>query len=202
MAKTANGTAIGQDWYTQESSLNFTDGVSYVGQNESEHYVYCLKFKTPVFSGKSEKINLGLSMRKLANSPVVLRWALCTSGRNCADYRWTSGAVEDDSKIASGYQSFTLSDSYSVCNIEIATDELKGNTEYYLYLWAYRNYTLSYVNTHDKHSISLTYKSSGGVRITTSAAQNKLHAAVIYANGAWKRYIPVVYTSSGWKRQC
>lgn len=201
MAKTANGTTIGQVWYTQEESLEYTKEVSYVGQSGTTYYVYCLKFKLPAFSGKSGKISLGLSLRKYVSSEAKLRYALCTSDENCANYRWTTGEVTDNTQISAGYQTFSLTDSYTVCNIDIETDALEGDTEYYLYLWSGANNTLSWVNSKENHTITLTYKTRGGVRITTPVSHSKLHTALVYVNGAWKRHIPVVYTPNGWKRQ-
>ena len=205
MAKTANGTVTGQDWFTNAISLTFDDEYAYVGhnvENNSNVYrIYCLRFKMPKFSGKSVKLTVGLSLQRLSNSTVTFNYALCTSADNCQNYCWKMGDVTDDTQIVSGNQQFTILANYGLVTLDIETDALKSEETYYLYVWGKSQYSLSTVNTIDNHTVALTYKSNGGVRITTSAAQNKLHAAVIYVNGAWKRYIPVVYTANGWKRQ-
>ena len=203
MAKTANGTINDQGWNVDHVSIGWGRTESYVGHigGEYNYYVYCLQFTTPEFSGKSVKIAFDMSMKKNAADNPMLQYALCTSTENSKDYFFKTTAVEDDTQLASGSKEFALTTTYATYTIELETNDLKPNTTYYLYIWAGSQYSLSFVNTKENHTIILTYKANGGVRIKTSSAENVLHAAVIYSGGTWKRYIPVVYTPSGWKRQ-
>lgn len=94
-----------------------------------------MKFTTPSFSGQSSSIKFNLANIGTTYENIKIRWALCTSDDNKANYLNTSSAVSDTNQIASG--TFTppasISDSYE---LTVATTAINPNTTYYLFLWA------------------------------------------------------------------
>lgn len=123
------------------NSNAFGTSTCYAGFNYSDWYTYRLQFTTPAFTGKSSAITFNIQWR----SPNVngstaktfsLRWALMTSDDQLAKYRGHANEVADDTdRLETGRVDLSVPSDYSTASLTIATDGLKPNTTYYLYMW-------------------------------------------------------------------
>ena len=202
MAKTVIGTILDEAW-DLNAGLEWGRAYGNAGHSSDGYYLFCLKFETPQFAGKSAAIRFGLCMQMLSTKNPVLRFALSTSSDNHKQYYEAGiGPAVDDNQLASGEQSFTLTADYATYTVELETEELQPNTTYYLFVWAGALNSLTRFASTIDHSATVVLKASGGVRITTSEVKNKLHAVIINtADSGWKRFVPIIWTGSAWKRQ-
>lgn len=114
-----------------------TSNADYAGYNGSAYYGYVLKFAVGALPGTSVGVDVKLRMYQGIGTNATMRYALCTSDANKANYVGVSGAVEDVHQIAAGTVTFeNLTKDRAVSSIIIDTDRIASNTEYYLFLWA------------------------------------------------------------------
>ena len=141
-----------------------TTGGFYCGvitTSSTKYYNYCLKFKTPTFSGTSSSVKFTISAmdNQPENSTVVLRYALCSSDANFSKYQ-TSGTPSDSYQIKTGTASFAVSSSYKNCSFTVSTTALKSNTTYYLIIYSRAGYTSQnsiHIRASTYHSATLNY---------------------------------------------
>lgn len=175
MAKTAACSIIGQTYATGNGTFGAyaTTGNKYAGANSSSIYAYILQFETGNFSGKSEKLEINLSVKTMYHADLDLRYALATSDENKNSYRSTFNAVSDPNQIATGSFDMTgLSTSaYNVRTLSIDTADLKPNTTYYLFLWGPDRNCGTNLDATANHSGVLYYKSAGSYAYPNVAGQ-------------------------------
>lgn len=168
----AKATIVGQK---ARSGSYTTDTAEYCGVitntgESTKYYNFCLKFTTPKFSGRSA--SLSVTMNAMENSPkastIPLRWALCSSDTNFANYQ-SKEDVTDSKQIVTGTASFAVESSYKNCSaFTISTDSLKSETTYYLIIYSKKGVTSQnslVFNQATKHSITVKYYDAGLVYI-------------------------------------
>lgn len=208
MANTATCTINGQHWEMDYAAHVYDKEYAYAGVNAVvdaySYFVYCLKFTTPDFVGKSSKISIKLSISKVAVVSPNLRYALCTSDANYKKYYYTEGAVTDSYQIASGDKTLSnLTSNYQTYTFDISTASLQPNNTYYFYLWGYNQAVASggYVklNTIANHSITVTYDGSAVIYIDNGS---KFEAYEIWIdNGSkWEQYAAYIDNGSSWEK--
>lgn len=201
MAKTVNCTILDEAWDIN-SGLEWGRAYGNAGHSDDGYYLFCMKFETPDFHGRSIKIQVGLSMQKLSSQNPTLRFALCTSADNHKRYyQAATGEVVEENQIVTGVQAFALTGDYATYSVELETKELQPNTTYYLFVWAGAAYSLTRLAGKEAHRVALIYATRGGARLKTATSEGALHAAVIKTASGWKRFVPIIFTPAGWKRQ-
>lgn len=177
----------------------------YAGTNPAidnwKNYVYCLKFTTPTFAGKSNKISIILSISKIGATNTNLRYALCTSDANYANYYYTDDAVTDSYQIVSGDKTlYNLTSAYKTYTFDITTTALQPNTTYYFYLWGYNNVIseggLVYLNTIDNHVVTVAY--DGGVIYIDNGSSFDVYAIYIDNGSSWDLYQAYIDNGTSW----
>ena len=136
---TLNCTMIGQ---TYNSNAFGTSSV-YAGFNyNNEYYTYRLKFSTPEFAGKPQKLTFNLAWKRpLVNSKTVsdfsLRYAILTTDDQLSKYRNTKNEVTDTTdRLVAGIVNITGVDKDGAIGaFEIPITEIEPSTTYFLYLW-------------------------------------------------------------------
>lgn len=137
-----NCTIVGQYWFSSDSeTLNYNNAADFTLNNGDylpQHVA--LKFTTPRFSGASTSLVVNLSSTELhyANDLPVC-FALCNSDENFGMYVLGPSVVNDPNQIA--YGSLTRAEWLSM-PFTIQTNELSGNTDYYLIFWIPSDYGL------------------------------------------------------------
>ena len=199
-------TMQGQTAFTNSLGSYDMSSSKYAGyvSGDGNYWVCIIKFKTPKFSGISEKLTLKIGIRKQVSEECKLRYALCASDKNYSKYIKTTGTVSDSTQIKTGTLTASgLTSSFKKYTIEVNTEDLNKETTYYLYLWSASTYTGSYalIDAAKNHAFTLVYRLTGGGRICTAAGTVKMFPAVIYTANGWRRFVPMVYTADGWKRK-
>ena len=203
MANTKNCTVTDQSWGESHIS-SFTWGRDYcyagyyVGMEWTEYwYVYCMRIKTPKFSGKSEKIAFNISIKYEANHTVNLRYALCSSVENVSNYTFTRNEVVDDTQLAAGTITVNMTEDYDVFTIELESDALKPETDYYLYMWGGdTDYSLVKIDTPENHSVEITYK--GGIVYIDNGTSFDEYEVWIDNGTTWEQYQVFIDNGTSW----
>lgn len=202
---TSSGTIVSQCGYDVQGGWHdYTSDAIYAGYSSGSYYTYILKFKTPSFSGISEKITINFQASKVVTvtsiDTVSIRYSLCTSDANKNNYISANGAVTDSYKIASGTLSVSIPNTTGTSNtLSISTSSLNSNTTYYLYFWANgTNTSVFKVGTTSNHSVSLTHTYES-VYIYNGSSWDK-YVPYIYNGSSWDRYVPYIYNGSSWSR--
>ena len=153
------GDTLSESRYNSNFTTDLTPraGVAEFSNGDHASYqVYVMKFTTTDFvEGTDTSVTFNLSAKKISQSNISLRYALCSSISNIASYTNKRGPVSDGNQIVSGVMSFSgLTSDYSSYSEVISTTALKPNTTYYLVLWADSDtqYDLR-LNTLTNHSI-------------------------------------------------
>lgn len=173
----------------------------YAGYNNA-YYTAILRFTTGSFLGVSDTLKARIAAvigYSGAATSMTLRWALCSSDANKASYVGTSNAVSDSYQLASGTVSFSgLNANIIYQNLNIENRNLKANTTYYLYFWAYSTGTgqMLQIWTTPNQSVTLDYF-NGGARIDNGSGF-ELYQAYIDNGSGWDLYIPYIDNGSGW----
>lgn len=199
MASTLNGTIVGQDWYTQDKTLDYvTDEEGYAGKGGDKYYVYILQFKTPTFNGSSKKTTIGLSISDVDVADSSVRYAICTSDENHTSYLNQSGEVSDSTQVTTGVLEINgLTSAYQTYSLEIDTTSLKSATTYYLYLWGYSTATgVVLMNSALNHTVTITC--SGGIVYIDNGTKFEAYVVYIDNGSSWDQYIPYIDNGSGW----
>ena len=197
-----NCSIVGQAWGGQGSSIGYTTyKAAYAGFNLSDWYPYILKFTVPEFTGKSQALTFALSVSEFqrngaASSSVDLRYALCNSDENFADYHKTTSPVPDVNQLTSGRVSL----SGNVAELSIEIGAITGGTTYYLILWG--DNTGSYrqdfctLKASTNHTVMLDY-SNGMVYIDGGSSVDPY--LIHISNGVgWDQYIPYIDNGTTW----
>lgn len=165
-------------------------------------YLLCatiLRFDIPAFVGLSEALEASIICAIGVGAEVTLRWALCTSDANKANYLNTKATVTDSYQIASGTAAFSgMSSTVVTRTIKCPTTKIKGGNTYYLFLWAYNETGISIqpaTSGYGDHAVSLGYN-IGALRVKTSDGV-KLHAVYVKTASGVQQMIPYVMTASG-----
>ena len=153
----------------------------------TKYYNYCLKFKTPTFTGKSTSLTFSISAmhNQPENSTVTLRYALCKSDANFSNYQ-TSGSVTDANQIKTGTCKFTVKSSYSNSSFTISTDALASNTTYYLIIYSRSGYTSQnsiYIRACTNHSVTLDYAATYTLTLKTTTGVASFTGGGTYDEG-------------------
>lgn len=156
-----------------------------------------LRFDVPSLPSPFKSLDIGIVVSSGVGSDVKLRYAVCTSDANRAEYVSTTGAVSDANQIADG--TIAIGEvSSAAAKMEFSIDvDLAGGKTYYLILWAFEQ-TGVFVNAASSgHSATVVY--NGGVVRLKANGQAKPHMALAKVSGSLKQTIPYVKTASGIK---
>ena len=197
----ANGTIVSQNYYNGGWLGYKTNTAAYAGATPSKFFPYILQFKTPSFSGVSQKVTFTFKAYRptgTSYTSVGLRYALATSDANKGSYLNTSLTVSDSYQITTGTTTFSsLTSSSKSFTFSINTSALKSNTTYYLYMWC--NYDAGYqyieLEKSSSHSVSVDY--TNGLVNVYNGGWGK-YAVYIHNGTKWEQYIPYIY-DGGWK---
>lgn len=201
MAQEMKCTGLAQVWGLNTINDGYASDVSaYLGGSPDGYYTSCTRFKTPEFSGVSEKLAVTVDVVLVWNENPMMRWALTESDENRLAYTGVFGAVEDEHQIAQGAVQFSgLTVRGVEQSFEIRTGDLKPNKTYYLYFWAYLENTESTVaqlNTPGNHSLMLHYN-TGTVMIRTEAGMILCQPEILTKDG-WKSAAPDIRGDDNW----
>lgn len=206
----ASGSIIGHLYsYTAPFPAYSTDYDAYAGRSSydgGKRWVYSLMFSTPNFVGVSEELMFDITMCLGIGLTAELRYAICVSDSNLANYLNTTEAVSDENQVATGILSFTdMPEDPTNKNFKISTTRLKSKTIYYLVLWSAGDsgVTIKSINNpaYDKPTVTLGYN-IGLVYIKTADDEApEPHQAYIYNGEVWELYIPNIRGDDGWD-QC
>lgn len=168
-------------------AYNFLD--YYIG-----YYVSCLSFTTPEFEGVSKDIEFSLysssAQFQTQDGHVVLRYALCSSNANLANYSETSSVVTDEYQIISG----TCEIIAGVNNtFTIQTEKLNKNTNYYLILWSCdeKGFTIGELS-----SVDITY--INGLIYIDNGTTFESYQCYVDNGTSWDMCIPYIDNGTSW----
>lgn len=178
--------------------------VAYAGcAGGSSYYAYVQKFTTPAFIGASESVSFEIILRIAIGTDVTLRYALCTSDANKDLYVGVKTDVLDPNQVTKGIITWNgVGSEGETRSIVAHTSALRGDTTYYLMVWAYDGTGVSIMapsSVWGDFSTTLGYN-SGLVWIDTG--ETSVASQVYIDDGTdYSLYIPYLDTGSSWE-QC
>lgn len=164
MSEAINCTVIGQSFATNSGAFgDYGISHAYAGANSSNYYVGIIKFETPAFTGRFERLDISLYVKSQYHANIKLRYALCSSDANKLNYRQTYGEVDDEYQIASGIFSMTgmSTSAWKNYDLTIEPSTMNPGTEYYLIFWGLNNASFIDISGEvENHIIAVIYDPS------------------------------------------
>ena len=209
MAKTLNCPILGTKEYHDnwESSYTTQDSYAGLGYSGTGYTTSILKITVPSFVGISAKLAMQISAIKGdsdGKETVTLKWALCTSDENKAQYCNTALLNSDATRIATGTVTMSgLSATRKAYTFDIPCTTISAGT-YYLYLWTDNTTSGNYVqvyynssyNSATGHLATLLY--DDGVQCYIHNGTDwELYEAYVHNGTDWERYIPDIHDGTG-----
>lgn len=205
-----NATIDGQTHYDSYSQrfYDYTGSTAFIGHDFNQTYwteeyiVAIVRFRTPVFEGKSTYVDIALQADDNTNiGPVNV--ALCSSDENCYSYIKASDTVEDEYQIATAPLLTSVSNNDgAIYQSIIETSELNSDTYYYLIMWlvyptaSENNMRLIRLN-YGCHSIDVYYKETSPGYIDVSTGYEPC-SYYIHDGTKYKKCSPHIDTGTEW----
>jgi hypothetical protein len=182
--------------YPGYRNIGTTSPISDDGFLVCGHYVYFLKFTTPIFVGSSKKLTLGFNPDSARSNTLHLRYALCTSDANYQMYFCTDDVVSDEYQIETG--KFTVDESYKCkFTLDIDSVNLKPNTEYVLILYPSDERHLG-LGTYFFSGISATISYTSGIVYVDTGTELVAYQCYVDNGTGWDLVTPYIDNGSGW----